>query len=146
LGVSSLVHYLGFLPFDTMIEEVLGADLSIVPMRRNPYSDLVHTNKMYEYIALGRPVLASRLASVIRYFPADTLLYFEPDSDIDLATQLLYAYRHPEEMRMRVQRTADLYRTYCWDREKQKYLAVYATLLRPPVEGATRARLGMSKR
>jgi glycosyltransferase involved in cell wall biosynthesis len=129
LGVTSQVKYLGYVPFETMLEEILCADLTIVPLRRNPWSVLVHTNKMYEYMALGRPVIASRLESVARYFPADTLLYFEPDDDVDLAKQVLYAFNHPEEMQGRVDRANQLYRSYSWTYEKQKYLGMYETLL-----------------
>ncbi|MGK9230429.1 glycosyltransferase [Inquilinus limosus] len=129
LGVSSHVHYLGFVPFETMIEEILCADVTIVPMRRNPYSVLVHTNKMYEYMALGRPIIASRLDSVLSYFPEDTLLYFEPDGEDDLAERALYVFDHAEEIQSRVRRTTELYQMYRWEHEKGKYLGVYDALL-----------------
>lgn len=130
LGVASRVHYLGYVTFETMVEEILAADVAIVPMRRNPYSVLVHTNKMYEYMALGRPIIASRLDSVASYFPDDTLLYFEPDDGGDLAERVLHAFAHPEEMAQRVRRTAELYENYRWECEKGKYLKVYDDLLR----------------
>jgi glycosyltransferase involved in cell wall biosynthesis len=129
LGVDSRVHYLGYVPFETMIEEILAADVAIVPVRRNPYSVLVHTNKMYEYIALGCPTIASRLDSVAAYFPEDTLLYFKPDDDADLAERLRHAHAHPEEMRQRVSRTTEKYAELRWAREKKKYLGVYEALL-----------------
>jgi glycosyltransferase involved in cell wall biosynthesis len=129
LGVSSHVHHLGFVPFETMIEEILCADAAIVPMRRNPYSILVHTNKMYEYMALERPIIASRLDSVLSYFPEDTLLYFRPDDEGDLAERALYVFNHSEEIKTRVRRTTELYQTYRWEHEKRKYLGVYDALL-----------------
>jgi glycosyltransferase involved in cell wall biosynthesis len=132
LGITSHVHHLGYLPFETMIEEILCADVALVPMRRNPYSILVHTNKMYEYIALGCPIIASRLDSVASYFPTDSLLYFEPDDDADLAEKIIYAFGHPDELQSRVRRTKELYETYRWDLEKRKYLGTYATLLASP--------------
>jgi glycosyltransferase involved in cell wall biosynthesis len=129
LGVAPRVHYLGYVPFETMLEEILAADVAVVPVRRNPYSSLVHTNKMYEYMALGRPTIASRLDSVAAYFPEDTLLYFAPDDDGDLAERLRYAHAHPEEMRQRVSRTAERYAELRWAREKRRYLSVYHALL-----------------
>jgi glycosyltransferase involved in cell wall biosynthesis len=129
LGVADQVCYLGYVPFETMIEEILAADAAVVPMRRNPYSVLVHTNRMYEYMALGRPVIASRLDSVAAYFPEDSILYFEPGSDADLADRLRHLSAHPEEARQRVRRTRELYEGHRWEHEKQKYLAVYDGLL-----------------
>jgi len=129
LGAEDHVTYLGFVPLETMIEELLAADVTVVPIQRNPYSELVHTNKMYEYVALERPVVASRLASVAAYFPDDTLLYFEPGDAAALAERLRSAYRHPEDLHRRVRATTAVYEAHRWQREKRTYLSVYNALL-----------------
>lgn len=137
LGVGPNVRYLGFVPLDTMLAELQAADLAIVPMRRNAYSDLVHTNKMFEYLAFERPVIASRLAAVEAYFPPDSLLYFEPDDDADLAERIRYALAHPDEMEQRVRRSAEIYERYRWAVERQRYLDVYERLLGADGAGPT---------
>lgn len=129
-GVASHVHYLGYLSFEAMIAEILCADVTVVPVRCNPYSALVHTNKMYEYMALRRPVIASRLRSVTSYFPEGTILYFDPGDETDLASQVLYAFQNPDDLQRRIQRTAELYEIHRWQNEKERYLHVYDTLLR----------------
>jgi glycosyltransferase involved in cell wall biosynthesis len=131
LKAGDHVHYLGFVPFETMIEEILAADVTVVPIRKNPYSVLVHTNKMYEYVSLRRPCIASRLDSVAAYFPDDSLIFFEPGDDEDLAQKIRYVFAHPEEMAARVDRATEIYETYRWQREKKKYLGVYHSLLSP---------------
>lgn len=129
LRVEDRVNYLGFVPFETMIEEILSADVTVVPVRSNPYSVLVHTNKMYEYVALQKPVVISRLRSVAAYFGEDSLVFFEPGNADDLAEKLRYVFAHPEEMAARIAKANEVYETYRWDREKQKFLGVYHSLL-----------------
>jgi glycosyltransferase involved in cell wall biosynthesis len=129
LKIERHVTYLGFVPFGTMIEEILAADVTVVPMRRNPYSVLVHTNKMFEYLALQRPVVASRLDSVVAYFPDDAISYFEPDDANDLARRLNEVIADPQASAKRVEAATRLYEAYRWSEEKQKYLAVYSSLL-----------------
>ncbi|MDH3198211.1 MAG: glycosyltransferase family 4 protein [Candidatus Krumholzibacteria bacterium] len=129
LGVEDRVHFLGFVPFETMVEEILAADVTVVPMKANPYSVLVHTNKMYEYVALQRPVVASRLASVASYFPDDSLVYFTPGDAADLARAIRHVYAHPEETAARIDAATAVYETYRWSRERKKYLGVYHALL-----------------
>ncbi len=131
LGVASHVRYLGYLPFEAMIAEILCADVTVVPMRCNPYSALVHTNKMYEYMALRRPIIASRLRSIASYFPEDTILYFDPGDEADLASQVLFAFQNADDLKRRVQRTSELYEVHSWRNVKERYLHVYDTLLRP---------------
>ena len=114
-----------------MIEEILSADVAVVPMQRNPYSNLVHTNKMYEYLALERPIVASRLDFVAAYFPEDALLYFEAGDAADLARCLRAIHADPAAAGARVNAASAIYRTYQWVNERRKYLAVYDALLNP---------------
>ena len=129
LNVESRVTYLGFVPFETMIAEILAADVTIVPMRRNAYSVLVHTNKMFEYLALERPIVASRLDSVAAYFPDDAIAYFKPDDDADLAGRLREVFTDREAATKRVRTATAIYEGYRWTAERRKYLGVYDTLL-----------------
>ena len=130
LNVSDRVTHLGFVPFEQMIEEIMLADVCVVAVQKNPYSVLVHTNKMYEYIALRRPVVSSRLDSVAAYFPDDALLYFEPGSDPSLADALQRTFERPDEAVGRVDAATAIYERYRWENERRKYLSVYENL--PP--------------
>jgi glycosyltransferase involved in cell wall biosynthesis len=121
--------FLGEVSFDVMIEEILTADVAVVPARKSSFTVLVHPSCLYPYLALQKPVVASRLDSMKGYFPDDTILYFEPDSDADLAEKLKFVFAHPEEMTARVERSSQVYETYRWTREKRKYLGLYRSLL-----------------
>ncbi|MCI0451112.1 MAG: glycosyltransferase family 4 protein [Candidatus Latescibacteria bacterium] len=128
LGVSDRVHHLGFVPFEQMVEEILLADVCVVAVKASPYSVLVHTNKMYEYMALGRPVIASRLDSVAAYAPSDALIYFEPGNDADLADRLCWAAEHPHDLARMMERADQAYDALRWERERQSYLSEYREL------------------
>ncbi len=136
LKVETRVTYLGFVPLETMITEILAADVAVVPMRRNPYSILVHTNKMFEYLALERPIVASRLDSVAAYFPDDAIRYFEPDDDADLARRLREVFADRDAAAERVRTASAIYEGYRWTAERRKYLAVYDSLLEGVVDAS----------
>lgn len=130
LHVTERVVPLGFVPFEQMIEEILLADVCVVAVKKNPYSVLVHTNKMYEYIAMGRPVVASRLDSVAAYFAEDAIAFFEPGDDEDLAQKLAHVHTRPDDASRRVAAASATYAKFRWERERQKYLSVYSVLPR----------------
>ncbi len=125
LGVGDRVQHLGFVPFEQMIEEILLADVCVVAVKASPYSVLVHTNKMYEYMALERPVIASRLGSVAAYADSDTLVFFEPGNADDLAEKFVWAAAHRDELARRVDRANATYERLRWEKEKQAYLSEY---------------------
>jgi len=129
LRAEDHVEYLGWVSMEEMVTEILAADVTVVSQKSNLYSNLVHTNKMYEYVALQRPVVASRLGSTEAYFGDAAVLFYDSTDDADLAEKLRHVYAHPEQLRGRVEAATQVYDTYRWSREKRKYLGVYNDLL-----------------
>ncbi len=130
LNIENYVEFVGFLPFKEMINYIKNADIGIVPMQKNPYSDLVHTNKMFEYIMFKKTTIASRLKAVEAYFPDNAVMYFEPENAQDLADKILYLYNHPEEREKLVKNASKIYEKYKWSKMKEIYLDVYRKLLK----------------
>jgi len=129
LELEDCVDFLGWVTLSQMVQELHAADAGIVAQKSSPYSNLVHTNKMYEYIAFGKPVLASRLRSVQAYFGEDALCYFEPGDAESLAQGMLDLYQHPAKGRALVENAWGLYTRYRWEKQKDIYLSVYQTLV-----------------
>ncbi len=125
LALEDCVDFLGYVPLEQMVQELRAADVGIVAQKSSPYSNLVHTGKMYEYIALGKPVLASRLKAVEAYFGDDAVAYFESGDAQSLANGILDLYRHPEKRRALAGNARVLYDRYCWEKQKETYLSTY---------------------
>jgi glycosyltransferase involved in cell wall biosynthesis len=128
-GLQDRVQYLGWLDMPGLVAELCRADVGIVAQKSSSYSNLVHTNKMYEYMLLDKPVVASRLRSTARYFGADTVQYFEPGSAEDLAAALRALYEAPGRRASLVARAREKCRDYGWAAQKSIYLSAYAALL-----------------
>jgi glycosyltransferase involved in cell wall biosynthesis len=130
MGLENHVHYLGFLPFNELVGELRNADIGIVAQTSSPYSNLVHTGKMYDYIHFGLPVIASRLAAVQAYFGDHSLYFFEPGNPESLAQAILDLYHHPDKRKQLIVNSRQLYdESYCWDKQKEIYLSTYRSLV-----------------
>ena len=112
-----------------MVQELRAADVGIVAQKSSPYSNLVHTGKMYDYLACGKPILASRLKSVEAYFGTEALYYFEPGDARSLANGILDLYQHPAKRQTLAENAQRLYCQYKWDKQKEIYLSVYRSLI-----------------
>jgi len=128
--LEDYVQYLGWVPFSHMVTELCQADVGIVAQKSSPYSNLVHTGKMYDYLAFGLPVLASRLKAVEAYFDHDSLCFFEPGDPDSLAEGILDLYTNPAKRRALAENSQRLYNQYKWENQKEVYLSVYRTLLK----------------
>lgn len=129
LDLQEAVHYLGYVSFAQLAAELRRADVGIVAQKASVYSHLVHTGKMYDYLAFEKPVLASRLRSVQAYFDDDSLCFFEPGDPDSLAAAILDLYQRPEKRQALVANSQRLYEQYQWKKQREIYLAAYQSLL-----------------
>ena len=99
LKLDSYVRFYGYIPFLDMVKMIAKTDIGIVPIDRNAYSDLIHTNKMFEFIAMRKPVIISRTRAVQDFFGAHDLClkYFESGDEKDLARSVIELYQNPEQ-------------------------------------------------
>ncbi|NDJ36799.1 MAG: glycosyltransferase family 4 protein, partial [Chloroflexi bacterium] len=77
LGIDDYVTFAGFVPDDALLAGLRRAHIGTVPLLRNADTDLIHTFKMYEYMALGIPVIASRTDAVAGSFSPEEVAFFE---------------------------------------------------------------------
>jgi glycosyltransferase involved in cell wall biosynthesis len=131
LDLGEQVHYLGYVSLSQLVAELQTADVGIVAQKSSPYSNLVHTGKMYDYMAFGKPVIASRLRAVQAYFGGESIRFFEPGDAEDLAEAIVDLYRDPDLRRSLADNAGLLYERYKWENQRAVYQATYRSLLGP---------------
>jgi glycosyltransferase involved in cell wall biosynthesis len=130
LGVGRHVYFSGgFVPLDELLTAISTSDVGVVAMRRDAFRDLVHCNKMYDYIAMGKPVICSRTRSVEAYFDDDCLRYFSANDELDLARAIRELYQRPELGQQMVRNADDANAHYKWDHQRRVYQQLAATLI-----------------
>jgi hypothetical protein len=65
-------------------------------MRRDAFRDVTLPGKMFDFIAMGKPVLSSRTRSVEQTFDASCVEGFESGNPADLAAVIRRLAREPE--------------------------------------------------
>jgi glycosyltransferase involved in cell wall biosynthesis len=134
LGVADRVVFHGRIPLDAVPAAIAAADVGLAPTRRSDFTDFSLSTKSFEYAAMGRSVVASRLPMVERTFGDDVLTYTPGDAD-DLAAALLRLVDEPDEREARLGRALQRVRELGWERESARYLALVDRLARPPRAG-----------
>jgi glycosyltransferase involved in cell wall biosynthesis len=137
--VGHLVSIKGWVPPAELIPRLERAQLGYVGM----LCDLMLSNKLMEYAALGIPALVARWPTYEYYFPDDAVSYFPPGDAQALAEAILRLHRDPGLALRQAQRAFALYERYRWARQRPLYLGVYASLL-PPSAARTSASVSPS--
>lgn len=129
LGVADRVAFHGRIPIDDVPAAVAGADIGIAPTRRDEFTDLSLSTKVYEYAAMGKPVVASRLPLVERTFPDGSVAAYEPGDPGSMVAAIVGLADDALAREAAVARTASIVQNAAWERESQGYLALVERLI-----------------
>jgi glycosyltransferase involved in cell wall biosynthesis len=128
LGVDDRVRFHGFVGIDELVAALARADAGLVAVKRDPFRDLTHTNKMFDFVAMRRPAIVSWTQSVADYFDEEALEYFRSDDPDDLARAIREVRRDPRRRQAMVRRAGELYEAYRWPRQREIYVAAVEKL------------------
>ena len=132
LGIGDVVYFSRtFVPIEELVEAIDAADAGVVAMRRDAFRDLVHCNKMFDFIAMRKPVICSRTRSAEAYFDEGCFRFFTAGDERDLARAIRDLYREPELGERMVRRTAEVSERYRWKHQRGAYQALATALLEP---------------
>lgn len=123
LGVADRVTFHGRIPIEDVPAAIAAADVGLAPTRRSAFTDFSLSTKAFEYAAMGRPVVASRLPMVERTFGHDVATYTAGDAD-DFVRAVLRLVDHSAEREAQVSRALERVRGLGWEREAPCYLAL----------------------
>lgn len=132
LGIADRVRFPGRIPIEEVPRAVAAADIGLAPTRLDPFTGMSLSTKLLEYAAMEKPVVASRLPTVERYFAADTLSVYEPGDHESLAAAILHLVDDPTERRARAKRTRRRVDELSWTRQGATLLGVVDRLVADP--------------
>lgn len=128
-GLSDHLEYLGVKNVNEIVEAINRCDLGIIPNHRNIFTEINTPTRIFEYLALGKPVVAPKAQGIQDYFGDDDLIYFDLGSADDLAKKIEFAYSHPGDVAQTVERGQEVYLAHTWTREKATLLNAISELL-----------------
>jgi glycosyltransferase involved in cell wall biosynthesis len=129
LGVEDLVRYHGPKSQPEIAAAILACDVGVIPNRFSPFTNLNFPTRIFEYLALHRPVVAPDTRGIRDYFLEDQILFFAPENVHALAAQIERCHRDREGVREIVRRGHEVYRAHLWRDEKARYLGIVSDLV-----------------
>ena len=88
MGLDDCVTFTGRLPDHEMLETLCACDICVQPDPYNPLNDASTMNKVMEYMALGKPVIAYDLKET-RFSCGNAAIYADPHDSGDLSRKIL---------------------------------------------------------
>jgi glycosyltransferase involved in cell wall biosynthesis len=134
LGLNEYVRFTGRISDEAVIAFLSTADLCVAPDPKDPLNDLSTMNKIIEYMAIGKPIVAFDLHEA-RVSAAEAAVYATANDPSDFAkkiVELLFSPDKRNEMgslgRIRFEKNLN------WEHQSRSLLELYARLLGEPSE------------
>ena len=128
-GLIDAVHYLGPKGAEDIVAAIEECDVGIIPNHRNLFTQINTPTRIFEYLALGKPVIAPRAQGILDYFNNESLIFFELGDPEDLARKIERVFVHPSEAIDIVKRGQQVYLAHTWREERQTLVNVAGRLL-----------------
>lgn len=129
-GLRHRVRIAPPVPPSEVVDRAATATVGVIPYEPVGLNNTYTTpNKLFDYMAAGLPIVASRLPELTRFVEQDgTGLTFTPGDPLSLAHTLNEILANPDRMRQMRERARAAARQYTWERESRKLLALYDSL------------------
>ena len=113
-----------FLSQRAVLERVNGASVGVIPNLPIPLNEFALSSKLFEYVALGVPVVAAALPTLQEHFSDSEVRFFDPGRAESLADALLSVARDPQGALLRAERARRRYGNYRWAVNARRYIDV----------------------
>ena len=126
-GVSDLVRFPGWVTFQDIPSYIAKSDLCIVPHLYNGFINTTIPNKLFQYMALAKPILVSHakpLARIVRECSCGFVFQSGNPADAAAKIEEAYALRTDMEIGLRGRRAVET--KYNWDRVSAGFVRIYS--------------------
>jgi len=129
LGLDQHVRYLGPRKLEQLPSEIERSDVGVIPNHRNTFTDINTPTRIFEYLALGKPVIAPATKGIRDYFRDESLFFFESGNADDLARAMKCVALHPDQALQFAEKGQAVYLQHSWKNEKESLVNLVAGLL-----------------
>ncbi len=130
LGLADVVRFHGRVPLEAVPAALAASDVGLAPTRRTEFTDFSLSTKIFEYAAMGKPVVASRLPMVEATFPPGTVTTYPAGDAGALAAAIAGIVDDPAARESATARTSGVVDGLAWERLAGPYLALVESLAR----------------
>ena len=122
LGIEQKVDFIGRVKPEEVFGWLAQCQIGVLPTRSDVFLDYSFSNKLTEYVVMGKAVIVSRLRTIQYYFSGEALAYCEPENPASLSKEMVRLYR---DAALRGRLVAQAQREYVpirWEVMKERYL------------------------
>jgi len=123
------VTFTGRIPVAEAIKLMNMSNVGLCPFLRNTHHDTTYANKMFQYMALGKPVIVSDCTSQANFVTAESCgMIFRAGDSAELSNKILQLRDQTEYDRLSTNAKKCVYGKYNWENTGSRLTDLYSSL------------------
>lgn len=120
-NLNDHVRILQPLPLEEIAEEIRKADMGLVLVEKDLYTDIIFRIKLYEFIACKVPLIVSRTKFLSGSLSNQQIYFLNENTHIELAKAIIQLCRNSKLRKKLADNAFSYYEKYNWRNEQKKY-------------------------
>lgn len=133
LQLHDVVKYHGFVFHDHIPPAINKIDVGIIPNRKSPFTDLNFPVRIFEYLALKKPVIVPDTMGIRDYFKEEEINFFVPGDVESLSNAILNVYQQPAHQKTILDRSLAVYSQHRWSEQGKRLAGIVHSLAGRPL-------------
>jgi glycosyltransferase involved in cell wall biosynthesis len=129
LDLKDAIRFHGFKNLNEIAQDISKTDLGLVPNRLSVFTEINFPTRIFEYLAMNRPVIVPSTRGIRDYFNDDEILFFNPGDANDLAAKIEWAYQNPTALQRLMENGRRVYEKNSWKLEQEKFLELVDSMV-----------------
>lgn len=129
LGLNECVRYYGAKRPEQIAAEIQQCDVGVIPNAKSAFAEINTPTRIFEYLSLGKPVVAPDTQGIRDYFLKDELFYFSRGSSESMADALLAVATNRSAAMASAAKGQQVYLRHTWKQEKEILLNTIRELI-----------------
>jgi len=129
LKLDGVVFAHGFKSLDEIARDISQIDLGVIPNRLSSFTQINFPTRIFEYLAMHKPVMVPVTKGISDYFRDDEILFFEAGSVDNLAAKIEWAYQNPDGLQAQLQKGRAIYDKHNWGQEEKRLVNLVSQLI-----------------
>lgn len=129
LNLEDDIHIYESIVFSELTKVFKNVDMGVVPKRGGIFASEAFSTKIFDFMAAGIPVVASKTKIDEYYFNDSMIKFFAQGKHEDMAEKVIELYHNPDERQRLSDNGLEFAKRNNWDLKKQQYNDVINSLL-----------------
>ncbi len=141
LRLENVVRYHGRVPAEVIATSIINIDVGLIPCIASINWEYSMPTRIFEYLCMGKPVIAPRTRGILDYFDETSMFFYEPGNEESMGRKILEVKKDREKRSKILNKGIEVYQRHEWSIQRGFLITHYDSLMSQKRYSSFRAKI-----